>query len=228
VNSVEALGRRSDFVIALGGTRGARSATGSRRCRLIVDGDAGHGVGSDCRREHVERMAVIRTVAASGGLGLLVEILGGALMRVRATPAAIVAILAIAALEAIALGTLVGSRAFAIGRFREFVVAVVLVEVIALATRILFLEASPAFAQHAEIMVRILKVIFGLDPIARELCIACQALVLFEQLSGVAALAIVLAVARLAAEVPSTLSSATAPAAASLTIIDQMPTSLRE
>jgi hypothetical protein len=76
-------------------------------------------------------------------------------------------------------------------------------------------------------MVRVLQIIFGLDPVAGELRIARHALVLLEQLGGVAALAIVLAVARLSAEVPSaSLSPATAPAAA-LTIVDQMPTSLR-
>jgi hypothetical protein len=76
-------------------------------------------------------------------------------------------------------------------------------------------------------MVRVLQVIFGLDPVAGELRIARHALVFLEQLGGIAALAIVLAVARLSAEVPSaSLSPATAPAAA-LTIVDQMPTSLR-
>ena len=76
-------------------------------------------------------------------------------------------------------------------------------------------------------MVRELEIIFGLDAVARELRIARHALVFFEQLGGIAALAIVLAVARLSAEVPAPrLSTAAAPAAA-LTIIDQMPTSLR-
>ena len=76
-------------------------------------------------------------------------------------------------------------------------------------------------------MVRKLQIIFGLDPVARELRVARHALVFFEQLGGIAALAIVLAVARLSAEVlVPRLSTAAAPAAA-LTIIDQMPTSLR-
>jgi NhaP-type Na+/H+ or K+/H+ antiporter len=69
-------------------------------------------------------------------------------------------------------------------------------------------------------MVRILQIIFGLDAVARELRIARHALVFFEQLRGVAALAVVLSVPRLAAEVRSPLSSTAAPAAA-LTIIDQ-------
>ena len=46
-------------------------------------------------------------------------------------------------------------------------------------------------------MVRELEIIFGLDAVARELRVARHALVFFEQLGGIAALAIVLAVARL-------------------------------
>jgi hypothetical protein len=72
-------------------------------------------------------------------------------------------------------------------------------------------------------MVRILQVIFGLDAIACKLSVARHALVLFEQLGGIAALAIVLAIARLTttADVRAPLPTATAPAA-TLTIIDQM------
>ena len=52
-------------------------------------------------------------------------------------------------------------------------------------------------------MVRELEIIFGLDAVARELRIARHALVFLEQLGGIAALAVVLAVARLSAEVPA-------------------------
>ena len=45
-------------------------------------------------------------------------------------------------------------------------------------------------------MVRKLQIIFGLDAVALHLRVARQALIFFEQLGGVAALAIVLAVAR--------------------------------
>jgi hypothetical protein len=76
-------------------------------------------------------------------------------------------------------------------------------------------------------MLGILEVIFGLDAVARELGVARHALVFLEQLSGIAALAIVLAVARLSAEVPAAPLSPTAAPAAALSIIDQMPTSLR-
>jgi hypothetical protein len=71
-----------------------------------------------------------------------------------------------------------------------------------------------------------LEIIFGLHAVARELRVARHALVFLEELGGIAALAIVLAVPRLSAEIPSSLSPTAAPAAA-LSIIDQMPTSLR-
>jgi hypothetical protein len=78
-------------------------------------------------------------------------------------------------------------------------------------------------------VIRELQIIFGLDTIARELRIARHALIFLEQLRRITALAVILTVARLSAEVPTaaaSLSPTTAPAAA-LTIVDQMPTSLR-
>ena len=44
-------------------------------------------------------------------------------------------------------------------------------------------------------MVRILEIIFGLDAVALHLRVAREALVFFEQLGGIAALPVVLAVA---------------------------------
>ena len=75
-------------------------------------------------------------------------------------------------------------------------------------------------------MVRILEKIFGLHAVARKLCIARHAFVFFEQLSGVAALAVILAIAWLSADIRPSLAPAAA-TAATLTIVDQMPTSLR-
>ena len=98
--------------------------------------------------------------------------------------------------------------------------------IIARATRILVLEAGTIFPQHAEIMLRVLKIIFGLDTVARELRVARHALVFLEQLGGIAALAVILPVARLTTEILAPLST-TAATAAALTIVDQMPTSLR-
>jgi hypothetical protein len=95
-----------------------------------------------------------------------------------------------------------------------------------MAAGILLLEASASLAENAEIVIRILQIIFGLYAVARELRVASHTLVLFEQLRGIAPLTIVLAVTRLSAEILPPLPTTTAPAAA-LTIIDQMPTSLR-
>jgi hypothetical protein len=123
---------------------------------------------------------------------------------------------------------LVALGRFAVG-FDQIVITLVLVGPVA-ALAPLLLEARTAFAEHTEIMVGILQIIFGLNPVARELRIARQAFVLFEQLSRIAALAIVLAIARLstaaataaAAKVLAPLSTAAAPAAALLSIVDQM------
>ena len=116
----------------------------------------------------------------------------------------------------------------AVGRFSfrrlEIVLAVLVIEiVVALAARVLILEPGSAFAEHAEIVIRELEIIFGLDSIARKLRVARHALVFLEQLGGIAALAIVLPVPRLPAEVLTPLTPTAAPAAA-LTIVDQMPT----
>jgi hypothetical protein len=123
----------------------------------------------------------------------------------------------------LALGLLV--RSFRLGRF-EILVAIVAVVIVALAALVLILEPGSALAQHAKIVIGELEIIFGLHAVARELRVARHALVFLEELGGIAALAIVLAVPRLSAEIPSSLSPTAAPAAA-LSIIDQMPTSLR-
>jgi hypothetical protein len=67
-----------------------------------------------------------------------------------------------------------------------------------------------------------LQIIFGLHPVATELRVARHALVFFEQLRRVAALAVVLAVAvRPPAEILWSLATAAA-AATTLSIIDQI------
>jgi len=75
-------------------------------------------------------------------------------------------------------------------------------------------------------MVRELEIIFGLDAVTRKLGIARHALVFLEQLSGIAALTVILAVARLSAGVRPPLSTAAA-TAATLTIVDQICASLQ-
>ncbi len=112
----------------------------------------------------------------------------------------------------------------AVGSDRIFIPIVFFI--VTIATLILFFETRAAIFEHAEIMIRELKVIFGLDAVAGELHVARQCLILFEQLGGVTALAIVLAIAiRTAGNTLGTLSAA-APTAAALTIIDQVSCSL--
>ena len=72
-------------------------------------------------------------------------------------------------------------------------------------------------------MVRELQVIFGEDAVALHLGVAREPFIFFEQLGGVAALAIVLTVARtrIVAARRSTAAAAAAAPAATLTIVDQ-------
>jgi hypothetical protein len=163
-------------------------------------------------------------------LGLIVAVLARALVSTEAAGLAIAAVRARATLGSLgalgALGSLETFRALltlVAGTVRyplELLAVIVLIEVLAALTP-LVLEARPALAQHAKIMVCELEEVFGLDPVARKLRVPRHALVLFEQLSGVAALAIVLAVARLSAEILPPLAPTAAPAAA-LSIVDQI------
>jgi hypothetical protein len=127
----------------------------------------------------------------------------------------VLAILAFGAL----LDFLFGALAFAV---ELILVASFVLEILA-ALRTLILETGTTFAQNAEVMVRELQIIFGLDPVTGQLRVARQALVFLEQLRGIAPLAVILTVAvRPSAYILRPLSPATAPAAA-LTIIDQSP-----
>ncbi len=90
----------------------------------------------------------------------------------------------------------------------------------------LLFEADAAFAQNPVIMFGELEIIFALHAIAAKLGVPSHVLVFFEQLSGIAALPGVLTVAGLPTSVRWPLSP-TAATAAALSIIDQMPTSLR-
>src|SRR5437588_130583 len=118
------------------------------------------------------------------------------------------------------LGALVTFGSFGLAGFDELLVTLILIHFL-IAPRTLVLKPRAALGQYAKIMVRILQIIFGLDPVARELRVARHALVFLEQLSGIAALAIVLAVPRLSAEVPTSPLSPTAAPAAALSIVDQ-------
>jgi hypothetical protein len=102
------------------------------------------------------------------------------------------------------------------------VVIAVVIDILAARTALL-VEFRPTFAQHAEIMVGELQPIFGLHSVTGKLRVTRQTLVFFEQLRGIATLALVAGVApAVARHSRGTLSTATATATrAVLTIIDQ-------
>jgi len=200
-----------DLVFTLG--RARRTSAAARTARRLVLGFGGFRfVTADSRWKHIERDRLAAARPSAVTFGILARLTIVTLLAPR-TPLAIEALTAIGALRA-----LVGSGFFA--RLDELLVTFVLVDLV-LTPGTLFIEARAILAEHAEIMVRILKKIFGLDAVARKLRVARHALVFFEQLGGVAALAIVLTVPRLSAEVRAPLSTAAAPATA-LSIVDQM------
>ncbi len=164
------------------------------------------------------------TVVAFGNDRMFTTLGGGGTLAVVALRAfgTVLALGPVVALGAIlALGTIVALRAFA-ARFAVLTIAVaarrgalVLAVVIVVrlivgaghllvaiaiffitrAALILFLKARAAILEDAEIMIRELEIIFGLNTIPGELHVARQCLVFLKQLGGIAALAIVLTVA---------------------------------
>lgn len=128
-----------------------------------------------------------------------------------ATIVAVAAVIAIAALLALLAGIVL-------------IVVIIAVIVVGLLTLVLLLEPRAAFAQHAEIMIGELVVIFGVDAVALALRVAREVLVLFEQLGGIAARAIVDAVAGVASAagiLRALLLPAAAATATDLTIVHQ-------
>lgn len=100
--------------------------------------------------------------------------------------------------------------------------AFVLALVVIVLVGTLILEARAGLAQHTEIMIRELQVIFGLHTVTRELRIAGHVLVLLEQLRGIATAALFAATAAPAAS-PETsrLLTPTTATAAALAIVHQ-------
>jgi len=117
--------------------------------------------------------------------------------------------------------------AIILGVVVEAVVILIVARFLALATLILFLEARAAFAQHSEIVIGELPIIFGVDAVALALRLGRQILVLFVQLVGVAARAVVDAIAIVGATrvptrtLPTIIAATTTATAAGLPIIDQ-------
>ena len=229
-----------------------RSPSAGLRCRLFVGNDGRRAVGADRRRQHIGDAAV--SVHPSRSFGAFAVVGTAIIARVaravtpsrtltafstRTTIGTVAPILPLTAIIRLALasilpivttGSLVAFRplVIAVTGFEHLVVAAVLVIEFVVARTALILEPRAGLAQNAEIVIRILQVIFCLHAVARELRVARHALVFFEQLGRVAALAVVLPVTGLAAEVLASRSATTTTApAAVLTIIDQMPPSLR-
>jgi len=182
-------------------------------------------IGADCGRKHVERKAVAAAVDVTDGVRRILIVAANPVVALEAALVTIAArttrstILAVSLILAIVTFGVLG-----VAGLDQLLVAFVLVHLlVAVAARILILEPGAILAQDAEIMIRELEIIFGLDAVARELRVARHALVFLEQLRGIAALTVVLAVPGLSTQALAPLSPAAAPAAA-LTIVDQMPT----
>jgi hypothetical protein len=217
VNPWQPSGGGRDLVLAFGRARGAGAATRTPR-RLILGLSRFRLIAANRRRKCIERDGLGAAIRPSAIAFRVVPRPALSALLAPRTALAIEALFAI-----LALRTLLGGF---LASLDELFVTFVFVDVM-LAPGTLLLEPCAILAQHAKIMVGVLKIIFSLDAVARELRVTRHALVFFEQLGGVAALAIVLAVsARLSAEIRAPLSTATASAAA-LTIVDQIPTSLR-
>jgi hypothetical protein len=111
----------------------------------------------------------------------------------------------------------------AVGRVHRVVLILILVGIVIAALAALLLEAGAVLVEHAVIMLRELKEIFGLDAIALQLRVARERLVFLQELDGIAARAIVLAVvARVRALVRRAGSAAAAAPAATQTIVDKL------
>ena len=189
----------------------ARGRRARRRGRGVSSASTSSGglFGADCWRQGVECNALL-------GFALVLCVPG---LAVALALAALDAFLAIAPAALGTLGWLGVAIGFGLGALEHLVVAVAVGIFIPAAA--LLIEADAAFAQHAEIMVRELQVIFGLDAIPCELRVTRQALVFFEQLGGIAALPVILAIAAAASRHSLwTLPTATTTTAA-LTIVDQ-------
>jgi len=223
-------GGRRLILTRLGARRAGPPARGRSRLFLLVrfDRHRGRRIGADRRRKHVERKAVVATAVHSRGGPLVLIVIGVIRIALLAEAGGAVIAATVAPIVTVAAVTTIASflalLGLAVGLSLELLAIVVIVTVVT-ALAALVLESGAILAEHAEIMVRILQIIFGLHAVARELGVARQALVFFEQLSGVPALTIVLAVPRLTAEVLASLPS-TAATAAALSLIDQTLKSL--
>jgi hypothetical protein len=122
-------------------------------------------IAANRRREHVERDRLRAAIYLAVGAGRFT-------IASSVAPITAIAALPVGAVEALIavlpLGTLFLGAFF--GHLAQLVFAILAFELfVPLPARILFLEARAVFAEHAEIMVRELEKIFGLDAVASEL-----------------------------------------------------------
>jgi hypothetical protein len=122
----------------------------------------------------------------------------------------------------------VGTLLAFLTRLVERILVAVAVEALVIAVLVivligtLILEPRAGFAQHTEIVIRELEIIFGLHTVAGELRIAGHVLVLLEQLRGIAPAALFAATAATAASTEtSRLLTPTTATAAALAIVHQ-------
>ena len=166
------------------------------------------------------RAIVTRALFARLTVFTRLTILARAVVAIAVT--ALVAITARLALVAIlALGPLLARL---IERFLVAlaVEALVLAIILIVLRRTLILEARPGLAQHAEIMIRELQIVFSLHTVPGELRIAGHVLVFFEKLRGITAAALIAATtAATASPETSRLLTPTTATAAALAIVHQ-------
>lgn len=218
---MNASGGGRDLVVAVSRFRSS-GAPPRTRARLLfrLYGERTGAIGTDRGRKHVERKAVVVGSVDSRAAILIVGSLFGTPLFAESPRTPIpLTVPAGVALAAIAPALTLLVAAVGLGSFHHLL-ALVLIGIVAL-TRALVLEAGAALTENPKIMVGVLEVIFGLDPVTGQLGIARQAFVFFVQLGGVAALTVVLAVPRLSTKVLPSLPSAAA-TATTLSLIDQM------
>ena len=223
-------------ILHLGGTLAAR--TTATAGRFLLDLGSGSGLGGH-RSLHLfgrfghdrlfgtDGTAILagfptRTIVAVATRALVARLI---IALIRLTRLALATRFRLALLFAGADG--IALVAIILGVVVEAVVILIVARFLALATLILFLEARAAFAQHPEIVIGELPIIFGVDAVTLALCLGRQILVLFVQLVGVAARAVVDAIAIVGATrvptrtLPTIIAATTTATAAGLPIIDQ-------
>jgi hypothetical protein len=172
-------------------------------------------------------VAVALTVVAGTILAALAAIVvAAALFTAVIIAAAIIAIVARVALVALLATLIAVLTGGAVGLDEIVVLEIGTRNARRLLAGIILFEARAALAQHAEIMVGELQIIFGVDPVALHLRVAREILVFLEQLRGIATGPVVDAVAVIAL-IPATagtlllLTATAATAAVCLTIVHQ-------